>query len=98
MKWFARWRVKVWDRRVELYRNLMNHADECPVCHMPGEQERTERQLTRALVKRTAWRKRAGIRKGARKTKDCCDRVGGGPDSNLHRSSCVNFKPGNHSW
>lgn len=67
MRAFARWRVRVWDRRLTTYRKAWNQA----TMENPGGLTLTdvdvdalyERLTTKALVKRTAWRKRAGVRR-----------------------------------
>ena len=60
MKRFARWRVKVWDARLDKYRAAWNRAtleDNQPL------EQLWETVVTKALVKRTKWRKRAGVRR-----------------------------------
>lgn len=65
MKAFARWRVRVWDRRLARYRQEWNRAT---ADHMHPESLDAvstdmfwERLVTQAMDKRTTWRKRAGI-------------------------------------
>lgn len=73
MKWpkrFCLWRVRVWDRRLAVYRHdwqaEIDGADE----HQHPEalnavtvDQFWERLVTQAQLKRVKWRKRAGIRK-----------------------------------
>lgn len=67
MKAFARWRVRVWSRRLKAYQKEWNRVAAADI----GPREVNgvtvdqfyERLTTRALLKRTKWRKRAGIRR-----------------------------------
>lgn len=65
---YARWRVKVWDKRLARYRKEWNRVV------VPGQPDFAlhedvntdafwEQLVTRAMRKRTKWRKRAGVRK-----------------------------------
>ena len=70
MKAFARWRVKVWDRRLAAYRKAWNRAIDVADEHQHPEaytarsvDETYEQLVTDALIRRTKWRKRAGVRK-----------------------------------
>lgn len=86
MKAFARWRLKVWDRRLARYRADWYAAiDRQSADHMHPESLDAvstdmfwERLVTQAMAKRTTWRKRAGIelRRGGpvRKLSDPGDR------------------------
>lgn len=67
-KWFARWRLRVWDRRLAVYRREWNRvtvAGPDPdhvgryLDHVNAEAF-WERLVTKALVKRTKWRKAKG--------------------------------------
>jgi hypothetical protein len=62
---FARWRVRVWDRRLTAYRKAWNQATvKDPVGLARYDADALyERLTTQALVKRTTWRKRAGVRR-----------------------------------
>lgn len=61
MRTFARWRMKVWDRRLETYRRAWHNTPEDSLVWYD-----LERLVTRALVRRTKWRKRAGIVRSVR--------------------------------
>lgn len=67
MKAFARWRVRVWDRRLTAYRKAWHQAmddHQHPEAYAAVEVDVLyERLVTKALMKRTAWRKRAGVRR-----------------------------------
>lgn len=72
-KWFARWRVTVWDKRLASYRREWQLAIEHQDDHQHPEAFAAvnvdafwERLVTKALAKRVLWRKRAGIRKAVR--------------------------------
>lgn len=58
-KWFARWRLQVWDNRLADARKEWNRAE---VANQPDGVLFWERRVTRALVKRVKWLKRAGVR------------------------------------
>ena len=60
MKRFARWRVKVWDDRLGKYRAAWNRAT---LEDNQALEQLWETVVTKALVKRTKWRKRAGVRR-----------------------------------
>ena len=60
MKRFARWRVKVWDVRLEQYRAAWNRAT---LEDNQALEQLWETVVTKALVRRTTWRKRAGVRR-----------------------------------
>lgn len=70
-KWFARRRVRVWDRRLRLWQREFNKATQVSADRQWAEEALNsvtqeqfwERLVTRALTKRTLWRKRAGVRK-----------------------------------
>lgn len=69
MKAFARWRFRVWDTRLNRRRAIWdstlrgqseNHVHpESP--HAVETDRYWEAQVTKAMAKRTTWRKRAGI-------------------------------------
>jgi hypothetical protein len=65
-KWFARWRTGVWSRRLVEYQHQLNKvvpvAPKLPLDAVDAKAF-WERLVTKALLKRTLWRKRAGIRK-----------------------------------
>lgn len=65
-KWFARWRVTVWTRRLALYRREWNRATLSEPSHVTLDGVDLdvfwERLVTRAIVKRVRWRKLAGVR------------------------------------
>jgi len=67
-KWFARWRVTVWDRRLKEYRAEWNKprptlelGDWKPLDAVDVDAF-WERMVTKAMLKRVMWRKRAGVR------------------------------------
>lgn len=70
-KWFARWRLQVWDNRLTDWRKEWNRATLVGPDRQWAEQAIDgvtqeafwERLVTKALLKRTTWRKRAGVRK-----------------------------------
>jgi hypothetical protein len=59
---FARWRVRVWDKRLKRTRAIW-HSAEQRTGSSSLEAMFWEGQVTKALAKRVKWRKRAGIRK-----------------------------------
>jgi hypothetical protein len=66
-KWFARWRASVWSRRLTKHRHDWNRATLREPSHVTLDginlDKFYEPLVTRALVQRVKWRKRAGIRK-----------------------------------
>lgn len=68
---YARWRVKVWDKRLARYRKLWDgQMVQQTQDHMHPESLEAvstdvfwAQLVTRAMRKRTKWRKRAGVRK-----------------------------------
>lgn len=69
-KWFARWRLQVWDNRLADWRREFNQVTVAGPDRKAAEQaidgvtqERFyERLVTHCLRKRVLWRKRAGIK------------------------------------
>lgn len=69
-KWFARWRLQVWDNRLTDARKEWNRASVIgpvvdavsPVASSETLEQFWERQVTKAMVKRVLWRKRLGIK------------------------------------
>lgn len=64
-KWFARWRLRVWDRRLVVYRAEWDQASKDPdrqaaELAMDGvtADKFWERLVTKAMLKRTYWRTR----------------------------------------
>lgn len=58
---FARWRVRVWDKRLKRARAIWNSHSVRLGASSP-EELFWEGQVTKALAKRVKWRKRAGIK------------------------------------
>ena len=71
MKVFARWRMRVWDRRLKAHQKEWHQAIDAGAdnhlhpesLHAVEQDVFYERLVTHALRKRTKWRKRAGVRR-----------------------------------
>lgn len=63
-KWFARRRLQLWDDRLKArqadYNTVLSNMH---LCGLEPSDPGREAAVTQALLKRTLWRKRAGVRK-----------------------------------
>lgn len=64
-KWFAKWRLQVWDNRLTDWRKEWNQTtvagpNQLSPLSSVNEEQFWERLVTKALLKRTKWRKVKG--------------------------------------
>lgn len=63
-KWFARWRLQLWDDRLKARQSDYNTVlSNMHLCGLESSDPGREAAVTEALRNRTKWRKRAGVRK-----------------------------------